>query len=222
MDISVEIDKSYLDEEIVKELTEDLTKQAEAEARFRPYRVRVDSEHATMIEFGTKGSPIPPRENRSTGRKKSQESWSEAAKNIKKWVDTRSNNTATDEESFLIFKKIMREGIPPQPFVRPALHLVEMLLETTDTFRNASVRDIAELFKMFMLEYLRRNRTIYEGGSIADKIYVEEAVDQDDRFDEFLNTLPQEIWDSDYMDLEGDETRAKARQNNLDKLRFKI
>jgi hypothetical protein len=223
MDITVGFEEQYLDDLLVKEITDDLERQAAKDARYKPYRVHIDSDHATMLEFGTNGSKTSKDTIAPRGKGKTKEQWSDAAKDIYDWAKARSNGELSDQEAYLIFRKIMEKGIPPQPFIRPALHEIEHLLLHTDTFKDKSVRDIMEMLRVFMLNNLQSNFTLYQGGTLKDKILVEEGYVDESAFEneDFLRTITEEMCQSDLMDLNGNEDRARERQENKDKLRFR-
>lgn len=208
VDIEVGVPESLL-KSVIKENKE-----------YWPFIIHVDSDHAGYIEFGTQG--------RGPGTKssaKSNNSKNEFYENIRKWLYDRGANISgkhvggTSNESQVIYavmKKIIENGIPPQPFIRPAIHSMEEDLKE-GAYSDKTMTFIAEEIIQRMIENLDRNHTLYGDWEIAKSIRYEQY-DPDMKVESATGPLvggqpiDEKVWKSDYADLKGNENRAKERQ----------
>ena len=185
--------------------------------RFIPQKVVVDSDHAEYIEFGS-----PPYDTQYKPCKNSRAEDTPLYKKLKEWYKARNGGVYTDTDVYLIFRKIMKEGTPPQPFIRPAVHTIEARLENGE-YNNgkATFDDIALDLVREMERNLRENHTVYPGGEILDKIrivkFTKHTEDAEDMRDNYLDS----IWQSDYANYEGKEGPARERREHRDELRWK-
>jgi hypothetical protein len=185
--------------------------------KYKPVIINVDSEHAEYIEFGTQKSS----DNGTKGKKGP----SKAYQNIRDWVEARERShptgldteAAKDKAAYAIYLQIMKEGIPPQPFIRPAIHEIERMYENGDFNENEiTMEDIAETMIQLMIDFLEENHTIYDGGSIKDRISYEHVEFDDPRIadiDSFTDfDVSKEVWDTPYADRNGDTMRGLDRK----------
>lgn len=208
-------------------------KDADAKDKASPYVLRINSDHALYIEFGTGPAKGPAKSGKGSGP-------TDTLDKIKEWVMARSKGTVSkytghdpfskmskselDQVSYLIYRKIMNYGIPPQPFIRPAIHEMERRLESGEyDYEGCTMEDVLNDLVELMRRNLDENHTIYDGGSIADSIEIEK-VDFDDPI---LSADPlaemgisEEIWQSDYMDKNGNTRRAYERKMGGSMLRW--
>lgn len=196
---------------------------------YYPFRVVIDSDHAGFVEFGTSGASGAPSSVRKSAGNGSA-SRSPVYENIKEWVEARRASSSlrwddgtksTEELAYLIYRKVMTEGIPPQPFLRPALFEMQRRLESHFYEEGTDMNELAEDLMNLMKRYLDENDTVYPGGSIIDSIHVEpispDEVNEDSDGAVMLNGVPVDdsVMKSPYADLHGDETRAIERKNRL-------
>lgn len=195
---------------------------------YKNFRIDIDSDHAMFIEFGTNGKH-PGAPGGGTGAGGSAE---EAYNNILKWYMARSgqhDERKARHEVYPIFRKIMREGIPPQPFIRPAMHSVRRRLQKGGDLCRAdtTMLDVCEALTTEMANNLRDNRTLYGEKRILKSIHVvwgtleELATDRVNMADPSNGFVSSDIWNSDEADWRGNVTRARERKANIDRLRFK-
>ena len=224
-DISIDIPQNELEKLLGSELAKDES--------YWPFVVHVDSEHASYVEFGTtgKGEGKMVRGKRSKGAFSSS---SEFSDNIKTWLRNRGalmgnggvfarEGPSEDQVAFAVMKKLIEQGMPPQPFIRPAVHTVEQELED-GIFEDATMDDVAAELESLMIWNLDSNHTIYPGGTIADTIHIERYNPSSEEIEggAMVNGEPisENIWKSDYADWKGNEDRAKERRANIRSLRF--
>lgn len=224
-DISIGTSKEDLERLLGSELAKD--------EAYWPFVVHVDSEHASFVEFGTigKGEGTMVRGKRS---KDASSSSSEFSDNIKTWLRNRGalmgnggvfarEGPSEDQVAFAVMKKLIEQGMPPQPFIRPAVHTVEQELED-GVFEDATMEDVAAELESLMLWNLDSNHTIYPGGTIADTIRIVKYNPDSKEIEGGAlvngNPVEEKVWKSDYADWKGDETRARDRMENIRSLRF--
>ena len=185
------------------------------EPRFAPYRVVVESEHAAAVEFG-----MPPSNTdyKPSGKKRTQDS--PFFKRLKEWYKARNGGIYTDEDVYLIYRKIITEGSPPQPFIRPAIHQIEGSLARGE-YENIDFEGIAADLVESMKTHLHENYTVYPGGNIEDTIRYERIGDGE-RTDSPMNSqYGEDLWKSDLANYEGNEIPAQERQMNRAHLRWR-
>lgn len=195
---------------------------------YKPVIFHIDSDHAQYIEFGSQGRSNTEFKKRSKTGKGKASKRSDVYDKIRAWVVARGvNGTEKDVDSiaFAIFRKIITEGIPPQPFIRPALHEIERKLEDGDfSGEGNTMETVAIAFRDKMKKYLEENHTIYPGGSIADSIYWEHVDFDDPRLDgnSLFNgiDIPENVWEDNYAELNGNRERAIEREISRGRLRW--
>lgn len=205
--------------------TDALAKAVESDPRFVGLNVVVDAPHAEYIEFGTDGNPNwgdnPKRSKKGKGT--FLKSPPQVYTNLKKWVMERGGIPEADADAitYPIYRKIMKEGIPPQPFIRPAIYNVKQRLDEGGDLHMAelSLEDIAKMLIAEMWRLLDENRTLYGGNALLNSIYIESFESTSLDFD-MSQDIPQEIWENPYADKHGDTTRALKRKSNIDRLRW--
>lgn len=190
-----------------------------------PFIIHVDSDHAGYVEFGTQKWEKRSSSGASSGAN------SKFYENIRKWLYDRGANisgkhvgkTSNEEQViYAVMKKIIENGIPPQPFIRPAVHLIEAMIENGE-YKSKTMRDIADDLLFEMINKLEENHTLYGSEEIAKSIRCEQY-DPDTNVASATGPLmggkpiDEKVWKSDCADLKGNENRAKERQNR--RLRF--
>ena len=192
---------------------------------FWPFLLSVESDHAGYVEFGTQAWEKRSSSGSSSGAN------SKFYENIRKWLYDRGANisgkhvgkTSNEEQViYAVMKKIIDNGIPPQPFIRPAVHLIEAMIENGE-YKSKTMRDISDDLIFEMINKLEENHTLYGSEEIAKAIKCEIIPPSVAKNIEDLpmygdKPIDEKIWASDYADLKGDEGRAKERQNR--RLRF--
>lgn len=187
--------------------------------RFKPYRVVIDSDHALAIEFGSR--PIAPdyKPGQNKGRNKTG-GGDTLYEKIKDWYKARNGGIYTESSVYLIYRSIMRNGTPPQPFIRPAIHAIEGNIQNGVYKDDVDTKTLAEDLVEKMLDNLRNNFTIYPGGQIESSIRIEESFDNVDVRND-VNFVNDNLWKSDTANYEGDSRPAIEREINRNKLKWR-
>lgn len=227
------------DEKTEKEIIEAAQNALEESdgSKHLPFQVIIDSDHAGYVEFGTQGSAKkydPPRSLKK-GRGKGAQQRGELFQNVKAWIKARNmgmsfspeyaKDSDLDSLAHIISKKIFEEGIPPQPFIRPAIHEIERRLDAGEYY-YFTMEDIATDLVELMKNYLRENRTLYGDENILNAISIRKLTFEEARrsIDEPImigNTyVPREVWEDPDADMQGDPTRAQYRRAHINDLRW--
>lgn len=165
------------------------------EERLEPAEVAVESRQGEYVEFGSGpyrgGGKSPDRDVRGE---------------FIKWAKAKFGDTAESVAFALrVYAKVMNEGMPPQPFIRPAL--MDVLNELDDTwFEEHTVLDLAQEIVDRSREYLIANNTPATGeleNSIRAYLAREDS--------EFMGGLPDEIWRSRELARDGNRRREFRR-----------
>ena len=199
--VSCVVESAILDPDDVRDLLE-------GEGAYKPHTIVVDSDHAIYVEFGsgpaTKGS-------KASGKNLFAEldRWAERKLGIK---DPGRRKRAVRA----IYHNIMEHGIPPQPYMRPAVHNVLDLL-TPDWFEEGgTVKELAEMIAAEMKRLLEEHNTTYMG-EIRDSIRVVEGEeDGDDR----LEGISKEVWNSDDLGYDGKRKAVRYRWHPIRSTRY--
>ena len=163
----------------------------ESNPRIQPARVIVDCPYAQYVEFGT----APAR--------RGAKSEPPLEKEIYEW--TRDKLGIVEEKelkrvSRAIYWKIIKEGLLPMPYLRPAIH--DAMSEVREDWLDMghSIQDIAESIVFRAKGYLELNDQNYTHG-LEQSISVDES---------FLRTGPREgseiddyVWDSTELGYDG-------------------
>ena len=138
----------------------------------KSYDIVIDSDHALFVEYGT---------GPSNAHEKMYDQFGQTVQSrIAEWVDekfgNRLNPRQRQEMAFSVYKRIMEEGIPPQPFIRPAVDAVagdtEIIQSIFDSGGDPMLR-LAEYTVHVMIENLYINGTVYHHGIERDISIVE-------------------------------------------------
>lgn len=215
MPIQTSYEFAFNDEEMSRILGEALKK----DERLQPYSVIVGSPHAQYVEFGS--PPIVDKETYEPRKGKRKGDDTELFKAIKEWVMARNNGTWKKETVYLIYRSILLNGTPPQPFIRPAYHDVERMIQRGEQMDEESdnlFESFALTLRNRMIHYLEENKTLYGEEKIKNSIQVV-------RFDESRRGVDRpdmhdKLWDDDYANYEGNPQPAMDRKQNLNKLRW--
>ena len=205
-----------------EELEGVVTKVILSNERFKPYRVVIDSDHALAIEFGSRpiAPDYQPGSKKGQNKNKNMSGGDTLYEKIKEWYKARNRGIYTESSVYLIYRSIMRNGTPPQPFIRPAIHAIESKIANGAYGENVDTKKIADELVENMKENLRKNFTIYPGGSIEKSIRIEEYVGESglDKETEFLRG---DLWKSDTANYEGDSQPAINREINRHRLKWR-
>lgn len=206
--------------------TDAILKKIYADPNYSKFRIVVDSPHADFIEFGTDGKPgwgkNPERRGKGHGRflKDPPESYV----NIRKWLIARSGipEKEADAIAYRIYRKIMQEGIPPQPFVRPAMFNMKQRLSEGGDLHNKKVtmKELALMLLENIRDILEENKTSYGDRALLRSIYIESVSADEENGFEGVSDVPQEIWENPYADMHGNTERALERQRNINRLKW--
>lgn len=197
--------------------------------KYWPFRINVTSEHAGYVEFGTQGE--------SDGRKRAAGN-NEFFENLKTWLYERGasmyapgsglwalsgqSETELNRIAYAVMMKIIKEGSPPQPFIRPAVHTIEKFVED-GMYTNGDMEQIAQDLVSEMYFKLKENHTLYGSEEILRSIQIEwlepgSEIETGSTVMVGGKPVDERIWASDYADLKGNTERAKNR--DVSRLRF--
>ena len=197
--------------------------------KYAPFKVNVESDHARYIEFGTNGvGKTPSAVRKRTGGAPRTGTKSEAYENIRKWVKARfplplipnCGSQNQDQLAYAIYRKIMEEGIPPQPFIRPSILAVQTKMEN-GTYEDMTMEDIAKDLAAEMKRMLDENLASYGQEELANSIWVspitaKEALANAESWPVFDGAdIPDYIWNDPEMDLNGSVQRTRERKARL-------
>lgn len=180
----------------------DIAKEVIAEDEdYWPFILSIESDHASYVEFGTQGRPIRDKSEKGSGLKDSK-----MFDNLKKWLIARGGPN-DDAVVHQIMKKIIKEGSPPQPFVRPAVHDIEDLINRGE-YEHKTMQHVIDDLLFLLVDYLNRNHTIYEGGEILKTIKIEKVNPNDGRLESESpsiddHAIDEAVWASRESDLRG-------------------
>ena len=156
------------------------------------YRIVVDDPNAAYLEFGTMPSNAPARPKEERGKP------TEVELRFRDWV--RQKMGYTDEElvnstAHRIYKDIMRNGMAPHPFMRPAMYTV------LDEAEAANIND----------PYLDHHTIEDMANEISDcmKLFI-------DLNDIGLGNLADSIRDPEEVTLESDAPDAEVFGSDID------
>ena len=173
-----------------------------------PAVVGCTSEHARYVEFGTYGSRKYPLDRHNSYRSRGQVSPVELE--FRKWVEKKFGYTGDkrDQVAKRVYHNIMEHGMAPNPFIRPAFHTVEHMVKSDPDWLSRpgnSILEFARLVTEEMKRILEENNIPFEG-DILNKIFYDKA-DGDVLQSPFIESLPQNVMDSDTADYKGNEQR---------------
>lgn len=163
---------------------------------FAPHTIVVDSDHALYVEFGTG----PAQKGRRASGKNVYAS-------IYEWVEGKlgiKDPAKRRQAAHNIYHSIMENGIPPQPFLRPALQNVLVRIGNDYFSDGGTIRGLAEMIASEMVRLLQDHNTVYMG-ELRDSIrVVAGSVEEDDE----QSRIPKEVWNRDDVGYDG---KRKAR-----------
>ena len=196
--LSVEIS---VDDAELRGYLEDIIDQSD---KFHPAWVVNESEHSLYVEFGTNGAHFG---------QKSKGTISPVELEIRNWAEAKFRMHGKERDAFAhsVYRKLMREGMPPQPYFRPAVNnVMQMVTSDPDWFDkdDNSLLKIAELIAEEMKRILYENNTPVSGDIINKIDYFPDDGSRRDDVSSGLSHMPQNVLDSLTADLNGDEQRA--------------
>ncbi len=185
---------------------------------FKAYRIRVEADHAGYVEFGTVPSTAPPRPKEEWGTPTAVEL------KFREWVRRKFGITEPsllNRKAHAIYKDIMQNGIPPIPFMRPAMYTALDEAEAGNIndpwLDHNTTKDLADWIVELMKEYLDNNDTV-DSGTLRDSIQDPEEVDLDsdtDSYDSTAVATPDHIWESRTEGINPDRPPRTRYQENL-------
>lgn len=188
--------QGYLENpELLQDSLEELLSES---GDFAPHTIVVDSDHALYVEFGS--GPATPG-NKSSSKNVFGE--------IEKWVGQKlgvDDPVERHRVAYAVYRSLMAKGMPPQPYLRPAVHRVLDRLTNEWFSDGGSIRELAELIATEAGNMLERNNTIYTG-ELRDSIRV--VRDGDIRESDEQTRIPKEVWNRDDVGFDG--TRKAVR-----------
>ena len=201
--ISVSVD-FQMDEDALKEVV--LRKLSES-GRLEPHSVVVGDDrvdYARHVEFGSG----PVRQKSESGRSFFAE--------LRKWVEntvdfnkTGNRERDLDSTTYLIYRKICKEGLPPRPTVRPAMHSLQSRIPPGFLNDGGSVKDLAEILASAIRDNMEAEG--FRKGPLYNSVRVVPTSELET--EDFSYDIPQNIWDSDVLDLNGqDRSRLRAKR----------
>ena len=205
MGFQIELD---MDDERIKNFIQDIVDQSD---KFRPAKVWTDCDHGFDVEFGTNGATGFVYDPRSSY--KSRGTKSPVLMDIEEWVEQKLGHKGKHKENVArkVYHNLMRDGMPPQPFFRPAVHNIINMIESDPSWFNKEGNDLLEatrLMKEEMVRLLEENGTVYKG-TLRDSLKYDYADDDDEVVSEAMARLPTGVLESDWADLNGNEERAR-------------
>lgn len=203
--LSIELD---IDDARLEGYIQDILEQS---GKFRPVVIGDYCDHAFDVEFGTngvKGYPYDPKSSyKARGGK------SPVLIDLEKWVERKLHYTGKEKErvALKVYHNVMKDGIPPQPFFRVAVHNIINMIESDKDWFNKDGNDLLEaarLMKEEMIHILYENGTPFTG-EIVDSIRYGYAEEGQEDISEAMARLPPGVLESDWADLNGNEERAR-------------
>lgn len=112
-------------QDLVQLVIEGMEKQEGAqEGDMEPWVVIVDSPYAGYLEFGS--APARSKPKGTTPRGKEDRSITAVNEAFRRWAESKGKDAAYGDR---IYRKVMREGMLPNPYLRPAMYHVMHILE---------------------------------------------------------------------------------------------
>ena len=174
----------------------------------KPTVVGCDCPEAMYVEFGTYGTRKYPYDRKNSYRSRGRVSPVE--EEFRKWVEKKFGYTGSkrDEVARKVYHNIMENGMAPNPFIRPAFHTVQRMVESDPDWFCKQGNDLMEFARLVteeMKRILEENNIPYTG-LIINKIYYD-RLEGDDLQSPFIESFPQNVMDSDTADYKGNEQR---------------
>lgn len=190
---TAEIQNPELFAPMLKELLEE-------KGDYAPRTIVVESDHSVYVEFGTG----PAR----GGAKSTQ---TNVRKEIEKWVERKlgiADPKKRHNVAYKIYRNLMENGMPPQPYLRPAISKVMDRLEPTFFEDGGTIRELADLIVREMENQLRANDTIYTGELIQSiRVYEGDIGEESDA----QKRIPTDVWNQDDVGFDGKRRAARYR-----------
>lgn len=166
-----------------------LQEMLEETGAFEPYTIVVPKEYAMYVEFGSG----PARRVKAPGVNVYEEldDWVRDKLGI---VDPKKRRRVTGA----VYHKIMEEGIPPQPFLRPAVRNVIDRLSPSWFSDGGSVEELARLIVREMRNILETENINYSK-QLSDSIIIKEG----EYYGDEPSNIPIEVWNDPERGLEG-------------------
>lgn len=165
---------------------------------FKAYRIVVDDEKAGYVEFGTLPSTASPRDKSLWGTP------TEVELKFREWVKRKYGLHDQDRINVIahgIYKDIMQNGMPPIPFMRPAMYSVLDNAKagnvTSPYLDSHTTKDLADEIVELMKAFLDNNDTV-DSGVLRESIQEPEEVDPESDIESLTTAigLSERLWDS--------------------------
>lgn len=166
---------------------------------FEPCTILVDSEHAVYVEFGTGPS-----------RRSQKDPNVDVRGEIDRWVETKlgiKDPARRKKVSDRVYHGIMEHGMPPSPYLRPAVFKVLERLPSDWFSDGGTIRELADLIVTEMKHQLEQNNTIYTG-KISQSIKVVRGEVEES---EVQSRISKDVWNE--TDLAYDGVRRARRRS---------
>lgn len=196
LQVPVDVEGYIENPELWEEQIRDLVLE---EGDFEPCTIVVDSEHAVYVEFGT-GPATRRQKDPNVDVHGEIEKWVEIKLGIK---DPKRRRRVADR----VYHSIMEHGMPPSPYLRPAVFKVLENLPNDWFSDGGTTRELAELIVVEMKRQLEQNNTIYTG-EIAQSIQVVRGEVEES---EVQSKVSKEVWNE--KDLAYDGVRRARRRS---------
>lgn len=138
--------------------------------KFKPFDIVIDSDHASYVEYGTGPANSGSHEADVFGQS--------AKDKIMRWAQTKPSFAGLTPRQrkdlgYATYNKVMKMGIPPTPFIRPALDEFFTSENLTEFFsnENGTMERMAQHLASRMQDILLENDTYYTW-DLYDHIFV--------------------------------------------------
>lgn len=178
-------------------LTQILSEAMSDSNKFRPFDILIDSDHASYVEYGT--GPA------TSGSHEAKEFGQSAKDKIERWAMTKPSFAGLTPRqrrdlAYATYNKVMKEGITPAPFIRPALDDFFTTENLTEFFKDetGTMERLADHLAQMMKENLLRNDSYYTG-DLYDSIRI---VPRDGRREQSVESEVRESEQDKYSNVE--------------------
>lgn len=169
--------------------------------------VVIDCPYAMYVEFGTD----PADEHAPSSTKILDSVCGDKVTSVRykfrNWAERKYGVEKRKEIGDKVYRAVMKNGLAPSPYIRPALHEVERRIMN----KELNVEDgekVAQTLVDLMKENLQKHKNI-DTSSLYQSIRIDPNGGAEGG--NTLGDIPPEVMDSDFADLHGNESRARNR-----------
>lgn len=191
LNLSVDMD----DPQEVADMLKEMIEQTE---RFTPHTLVIDSEHALYVEFGT--GPASGKKDPSKDVMQEFDDWVRDKLHI---VDPKKRRKVAKN----IYHYVMENGIPPQPFLRPAVVRVRQKLPPNFFAEGGSIRELLENWLKPEIQRILEEENITYSGDIRDSIRVVEG-----EYEVEMPDIPANVWNDPELGYDGQKKAVHRGQ----------